>query len=127
MFAINICNSSQSITKFFRAFRQAKLSIRFSQFSAAITSDSNAGPPDSADFRRKAVLSFLYCITSNNVLSCCYCTDKSLDVCIFARFEVNCEVMPIRNFANFRLVMNFKLVMSRQSKELRGALKSAGP
>jgi len=55
------------------------------------------------------------------MLSCYYCTDKSLDVCIFARFKVNCKVMLLRNFANFRLVMNFKLVMSRE-KELRGAL-----
>jgi len=51
----------------------------------------------------------------------CYCTDMNLDVCIFIRFKANCEVMPLRNFANF------KLVMSRQRKELRGAPKSAEP
>ena len=50
------------------------------------------------------------------ILLCCYCTDKSLDVCIFARFEVNCEVMLLRSFAIFRLIM------SRHRKELRGAL-----
>jgi len=31
----------------------------------------------------------------------CYCTDKSPDVCIFARFKVNCEVMSLRSFAIF--------------------------
>jgi len=50
------------------------------------------------------------------MLLCCYCTDKSLEVCIFARFEVNCEVMFLRSFAIF------KLIMSRHRKELRGAL-----
>jgi len=35
--------------------------------------------------------------------------------------------MRPHNFANFRLVMNFKLVMSRERKELRGAPKIAGP
>jgi len=47
-----------------------------------------------------------------------YCrhTNKSLDVCIFAHFKLNCEVMPLRTFANF------KLVMSNYRKELRGAL-----
>jgi len=44
-----------------------------------------------------------------------------LDVCIFARFEVNCEVMPLRSFANF------KLVMSRHRKELRGTPKARAP
>jgi len=29
-------------------------------------------------------------------------TDKSHDVCIFARFKLNCEVMPLRSFPNFR-------------------------
>jgi len=50
-----------------------------------------------------------------------------LDGCIFARFKVNCEVMPLHNFANFKLVMNFKLILSRQRKELRWTPKSAGP
>jgi len=42
----------------------------------------------------------------------------ALDVCIFPCFELNCVVtvlvMPLRSFANF------KLVMSRNRKELRG-------
>ena len=50
------------------------------------------------------------------ILLCWYCTDKSLDVCIFARFEVDCEVMLQRSFAIF------KLIMSRHRNELRGAL-----
>ena len=37
---------------------------------------------------------------------CCDCVDKSLDVCIFARFKANCEVMPLRSFANFKLKMS---------------------
>jgi len=44
------------------------------------------------------------------------------EVCIFARSKVNCEVMPLHSFANF------KLIMSRHRKELvaRGP-KNAGP
>ena len=38
----------------------------------------------------------------------------SLDVCIFARFKVYCDVMPLRSFPNFQLVM------SHYRKELRG-------
>ena len=38
---------------FFRALRQAKFSISFSQFSTPVTSDSNVRPPDTADLRRK--------------------------------------------------------------------------
>jgi len=45
----------------------------------------------------------------------------SLDFCIFARFKVNCEIMPLRSFPNF------KLVMSRCRKELRGPPKARGP
>jgi len=45
----------------------------------------------------------------------------SLDICIFARFKVNCEVMPLRSFSKF------KLVMRRHKKVLRGAQKSARP
>jgi len=26
---------------------------------------------------------------------------RVLDICISARFKVNCEVMPLRSFANF--------------------------
>jgi len=44
-----------------------------------------------------------------------------LDVRIFARFKVDCEVMPLRSFANF------KLVMSRHMKELRRTHKTRGP
>ena len=44
-----------------------------------------------------------------------------LDVCIFPHFKVNCEVIPLCSFANF------KLVMSCHRKELRGALKPRGP
>jgi len=40
----------------------------------------------------------------------------SLDVWISAHFKVNCEVMTLRTFPNF------KLVMSHYRKELRGAL-----
>ena len=39
------------------------------------------------------------------------------DVCIFARFKVNREVMRLRSFANFELVM-----MSRRGNKLRRAL-----
>jgi len=39
-----------------------------------------------------------------------------LDICIFARLNVHCEIMPLRSFANF------ELVMSRYRKELRRAL-----
>jgi len=42
-------------------------------------------------------------------------------VCIFARFKVNCEVMTLLSFANF------KIVMSRHRKEWRGAPKAWGP
>jgi len=55
-----------------------------------------------------------YChsyIAQHTALSCCYCTDKGPDVCIFARFKENYEVMPRRSFANF------KLRMSRHKKE----------
>ena len=45
----------------------------------------------------------------------CYCTVKSLDVCIFARFKVKCKVIHLRSLAIF------KLIMSRH-KELRGAI-----
>ena len=38
----------------------------------------------------------------------------SLDVCIFSRFKVNCDVMSLRSFAKF------KLIMSRHRNELRG-------
>ena len=61
-----------------------------------------------------------YChsyIAKQTMLSRCYCTDKSLsNVCIFAGFKVNCKVMPLRSFADF------KLIMSRHRKDLRGAL-----
>jgi len=43
-----------------------------------------------------------------------------LDVCIFARLKVNCEVMPLRIFANFWLTM------SGHRKDLRGAPKARG-
>jgi len=41
---------------------------------------------------------------------------RRLDVCIFARFKVNCELVPLLSFAVF------KLIVSRHRKELRGAL-----
>ena len=43
---------------------------------------------------------------------------KSLEMffCIFARFKVNCKVMPLHSFANL------KSIMSRHRKELRGTL-----
>jgi len=44
-----------------------------------------------------------------------------LDIYIFARFKVNYEHMPLRSSANF------KLVLSRHRKELRGAPKDASP
>ena len=40
-----------------------------------------------------------------------------IDVCVFARFKVNCESIPLRSLANL------KLVMSVHRKELRGAPK----
>jgi len=33
---------------------------------------------------------------------CVVTAHESLDVCIFARFEVNCEVMLLRSFAIFK-------------------------
>ena len=44
-----------------------------------------------------------------------------LDVCIFTRFKVNCEVMPLRSFANF------KLRMSRHRKNCARPQKARGP
>jgi len=41
-------------------------------------------------------------------------------VCIFARFKVNCEDMPLRSFANY------KVIMRRHRKEFRGSSKSRG-
>jgi len=55
-------------------------------------------------------------IAWQKILVCCYCTDKSLDVCIFVRFKVNCEIMLLRSWAIF------KLIMSRHRNELRGTL-----
>ena len=40
-----------------------------------------------------------------------------LDVSILGRFKVNCKVMPLHSFANF------KLAMSRHRNELRGVQK----
>jgi len=54
--------------KFFRDFRQAKLSISLSQFRVSVTSDSMERPLETADLRKKAVLSFLYCATSNIIV-----------------------------------------------------------
>jgi len=47
--------------------------------------------------------------------------DIVLDVCIFARFQVHCEVTPMRSFADF------KLVMSRHRKESRGVPQAQCP
>ena len=44
-----------------------------------------------------------------------------LDVLFFARFKVHCEVMHVRIFSSF------KLILSRHTKELRGAPKTRGP
>jgi len=58
------------------------------------------------------------------ILSCCYCTDKSLeqiDICISVHFKVNCEVMPLRSFANF------KLIFRRNRKSCAGPPKARGP
>jgi len=46
---------------FFHAFRQAKLSVRFSQFRTPVTSNFNARATDTAELRWKVVLWFLYC------------------------------------------------------------------
>jgi len=51
-----------------------------------------------------AVLPFY--IALQLILSCCYCTDKSLDACICARFKVNCEVIPLSSLANFKFMMS---------------------
>jgi len=80
---------------------------------------NNARPAVTADLRWKAVLSFLYC-AANNIVLLLQATSKSLDVCIFARFKVNCEFMPLRSFANLNLVM------SSYRKELRRATKARG-
>ena len=46
--------------------------------------------------------------------------ESILDVCIFPRFKVVSEVMPLRNFAYF------KLITSRRRKELRESPKVRG-
>jgi len=46
--------------------------ISLSQFKTAVTSDSDAKPPDSAEAWWKAVLSFLYCVTNNMIVLLLY-------------------------------------------------------
>jgi len=118
MFVTKISNSWQSIKSFFYAFRQAKLSLSFLQFRMTVTSDFNKRPPNATELRWKAVSSFLYCITNNIIVRCC--TDTSLDICIFACFKVNCEVVPLHSF------LNFKLVISCHRNEFLGAPKAQG-
>ena len=65
--------------------------------------------------------SIVILILRSKQLSCCYCTDKSPDICTFARFKVNCKVMPLRSFANFNVIT------SRHRKKLHGAPKLWGP
>jgi len=37
----------------------------------------------------------------NIVVLLLYCYESRVDICISARLKVNCEVMPLRSFANF--------------------------
>jgi len=74
---------------------------------------NNSRPPDTTELRWIAVVPFLYCVANNIVVF--FRIDKSLDVCIFDRFKVNCETIPLRCFAIL------KLRMSRHRKS------SAGP
>ena len=76
---------------------------------------NNARPPDTWELRWKALLPFLCCVKNNIILLLLY-----WKVCIFARFKVSCDVMPLRSFANV------KLLRSRH-KELRGAAKARDP
>jgi len=75
-------------------------------------------PPETAELRWKAVFSLLNCVANNIFLLLLY---KSPDVCIFARFKANYEVVPLRSFANF------KLIISSHRKELCGDPKARGP
>ena len=43
-----------------------------------------------------ARLPFSTPLSLTTILLWCHCTEKSLDVCIFARFKVKCEFMPLR-------------------------------
>jgi len=63
MFATNVSNSSHSTLSqsFFRPFRRAKLSITYSHFSTAATTDSKARPRDTAELRSKAIF-YLYIV-----------------------------------------------------------------
>ena len=82
------------------AFTQPALS--YLVLNLALTKNSqhvNARPPDTAEFRLKAVLPSLYCAAK--ILLYCYGTDKSLGACIFARFKVNREVVLLRSFTIF--------------------------
>ena len=58
---------------------------------------------------------------ANNIIVMLMYWQSTLDICIFARFKANCEVTPLRSFANF------KLLMSRHRKELRGPPKARDP
>jgi len=61
------------------------------------------------------------CLVIVNNIIVLLLTNKCLDVCIFAHFKVNCEVMPLRSFTYF------KLITSRHRKELRGTPKAWCP
>jgi len=74
----------------------------------------NARPPDTAELRLKAVSTAIFILRSKQYYRVVAIL-MSLDDCIFASFEVNCEVMPLRSFATFKL-------KSRHRKELCGAL-----
>jgi len=47
----------------------------------------------------------------------------NLDVCIFAHFKINCEVMPLRSFPKFKLVMRRHTV----GRCCAGPQKARGP
>ena len=68
MFATNISNSSQYTTIVFPCLQATEVVNDFSQVSISVTSDSNARPPDTAELRWIAVLSFLYCLTNNIII-----------------------------------------------------------
>jgi len=105
----NICHQHiqqwQSIIIFFSCLQASEVINKFFfAIRTAVTSDFNARATDTVELRWKVVLPFLYCITNSIIELLLY--DKSIDVCIFARFKVDCEVKPLRTFPNFKFVMS---------------------
>jgi len=81
---------------------------------------NNTRPPDTAELRWKSIIEFLYYVANNIIVLLLYCWPRQ-DTCIFNRFKVSCEVMPLHSFANF------KFIMDRHRMELRRAQKVRCP